>query len=177
MPLGGGRPLLAGWGAASVVEEPETQVTQAEGPVLGVVTARQRESECRLAAAHLWRILAPIDAVGAEVAVTYWANQGAMTMLSWHRAAEGQGHGAPVDERAFVEKFWRPLLAYVGEAPRTIRLVHLREEGRWTLKSLESSVAASPPKEAKSLPVMPRTLPPAPSTRSSARRASAGCHC
>lgn len=153
VPPGGGRPLLAGWGAASANEEPEGQVEAAEGPVLGAVSARQRESESRLAAAHLWRILAPIDAVGAEVEVTYWANQGAMTMLSWRRTTEGNGHGAAVDGRAFMEKLWRPLLAYVGEAPRTIRLIHLREEGRWVLKSLESSIAAKPPKEAKTLPV------------------------
>jgi len=146
--LGDGRPLLAGWGAASLVETEESG-----GPSLGVVTARQQESECRLAAAYLWRLLAPVDSVGAEVEATFWTDQGALTMLSWRRGAEGTIRGAVVDDRSFVEKFAGTLLAIVGDGRRALHLTMRREERGWELQTIRTSDEERPPPQAKTLGV------------------------
>src|SRR5690242_4833036 len=63
--LGGGRPLLAAAGEVAL-----DSGAASDDSTIGLVTTRQRESECHLAIAHMWRILAPRDSVGAEVEFT-----------------------------------------------------------------------------------------------------------
>lgn len=148
-PLGVNRLLLA---SRPAVRTSSPDDDEPAGPMLGAVTERERESECRLAAAQLARILAPVDRVGAEVELTYWADQGALTLLSWRRVEEGRERASPADFERLQRDLVRWLRSYVGERPGALRLLYRRTPGGWALSvSVQDDVRR--PREAKTLPV------------------------
>src|SRR4051812_38076532 len=73
--LGGGRALLASAAVAGFSGLPAPpEESGRQGPLLGVVTARQRQAEGHRAIVEMWGVLAPVDAVGAEVEFSFWAS-------------------------------------------------------------------------------------------------------
>lgn len=159
-PLSFNRQLLA---AAPRTERPDEHVAWLEpgGPALGEATSEQRQSECRLAANQIERVLSAVDSVSAQVEHVYWLDHGAFTLSSWRRLAEGGRRGDSVDGDRLARTLAPRLCAAVGNQRGWVHLVHARTQSGWELASIsvESSVVQLPPPEAKTLPVDAPDLP------------------
>ena len=119
---------------------------------LGEVTPRQRASEAARATAEMWRVLAGVSGVGAEVEFSFWVHRGALTMVAWRRTADGRTPGVEVPFEAFARTL-RPLATFAGGRPGTLRLVVRREAGGWALAAVQHTPFSSEPSEARTLPV------------------------
>ena len=159
LPLGGGRPLLAALGSAAV-DLPHGGTKPAEGPVLGTVTTKERESEIRQALGQMWGILSSVEAVEAEVEFTFWTNRGALTMVAWRRGADSGEVAESVDPETFFRALSRNFTTFVGAGTRSLNVVFRREPRHWRLSELRSTdTLTSAPLEAKTLPVDAPPIP------------------
>jgi hypothetical protein len=111
--------------------------------------ARRAEVECALARA--WGLVRGVDEVGAQVELRFWAQDGALTLLS-HCTLEGEGHAEPVDERAFVSSLRRLVASYVGERTGAVVFTLHRQRSDWRVDFRGTSDVPRPP-EAKTQPV------------------------
>lgn len=111
--------------------------------------ARRAEVECALARA--WGLVRGVEEEGARVELRFWAQDGALTLLS-HRTLEGQGRAGPVDERAFVSGLRRLVASYVGERTGEVVFTLHRQRSDWRVDFRGTSDVPRPP-EAKTQPV------------------------
>ena len=96
-----------------------------------------------------------VDEVGATLAFTYWAEEGALTPLGYRleRGGERAGRSAEVEE---LERMLRPVFTeYVGRHTGEVVLTLRREEARWAVDYDATRQGARPP-EAKTLPLRTR---------------------
>ncbi len=117
--------------------------------------ARRAEVECALA--QVWALARGVDEVGAQVEVRFWAQGGALTVLS-HRTAQGYAQATKVDEAAFARGLRRLLTDYVGERQGEVVFTLHREQTEWRVDYRASSDVPRPP-EAKTLPVRRKGVP------------------
>ena len=111
--------------------------------------ARRAEVECALA--HVWALARGVDGVGARVEVRFWAQGGALTLLS-HQSSQGHERATKVDEAAFARGLRQLLMDYVGERQGEVVFTLHRERTEWRVDYRASSEVPRPP-EAKTLPV------------------------
>jgi hypothetical protein len=111
--------------------------------------ARRAEAECALA--QVWGLVRGVDEVGARVELRFWAQGGALTLLS-HRTSGGQERAEPVGEATFAKSFRRVLTAYVGERTGEVVFTLHRTRTDWRVDFRGSSEVLRPP-EAKTQPV------------------------
>ncbi len=114
---------------------------------------RARGAETERALAQLWAVLDASNAPGTTWRFRYWAQDGALTLLSFQRVEEGEGRGAPVDRDTFVRGFARNLPTLLGSQAREVVLTLERGETRWSL-SLDSESKDRAPAEARTLPLL-----------------------
>jgi hypothetical protein len=96
-----------------------------------------------------------VDEVGATLAFTFWAEEGALTPLGYRleRGGERARRSAEVEE---LERMLRPVFTeYVGRHTGEVVLTLRREEARWAVDYDATRQGARPP-EAKTLPLRTR---------------------
>lgn len=140
--------------------DPVVKTVYGATPALDEASLRRHASECHQAVAQMWRVLAPVHALGAEVELVYWAEGGALTMLSWRRLVTGGAPGEDVDDAAFARSL-RSLCTYVGGQPHGLRIIERRERSAWAF-AVEAWEATPRPGEAKTLPVDAPAIPTGP---------------
>jgi hypothetical protein len=111
--------------------------------------ARRAEVECALAQA--WGVARGVEEEGARVELRFWAQGGALTLLS-HHTRGGQGRAEPVEEASFEKELRRLLTDYVGERTGEVVFTLHRERGRW-LVDFRGDSDVPRPLEAKTQPV------------------------
>ncbi len=117
-----------------------------------------RRAEVEWALAHMWGLASSEEQVGTSLKLTFWAEGGALTLLSWRRTATGEEEGQPTNREVFADSL-RGLLAQLTER-RTGALsftLH-RERSRWRVDYEAATVER--PSEARPQP-MRRTGYPA----------------
>ncbi len=116
-----------------------------------------RRAEIESALEHLWSLSSGQREVGARQAFTFWAQNGALTLLEY-REEKGGNRGQPLDAESFARQL-RPLLTgYLSGSASMVVLTLKREEGGWAVASHATAQGARPP-EAKTQPVNRRSLP------------------
>lgn len=99
----------------------------------------------------LWAVAGATNTLGAEWEFRFWSQDGALTLLSFHRTEEGEGAAAPISREAFLRRLSRELPTLVGSEPREVMLVLKREETRWSA-DLDRSSRGAPPAQARTIP-------------------------
>ncbi len=99
----------------------------------------------------LWAVAGATNALGAEWEFRFWSQDGALTLLSFHRTEQGEGATAPISREAFLKRLSHELPTLVGSEPREVTLVLEREETRWSA-DLDRSSRDTPPAQARTLP-------------------------
>jgi hypothetical protein len=88
-------------------------------------------AEIDSALAQLWGVAREVREVGTVLEFTYWAEGGALTLLSLRRHARGSGLGSAVDQESFARSLRKFLSAYTEGVVAEVHLTLRREEGRW----------------------------------------------
>jgi hypothetical protein len=116
-----------------------------------------RRAEVETALGHLWSVAGEERKVGARLAFTFWAQNGALTLLRY-REEPGHRGGRRVAEESFARQL-RPLLdEYVRGRSGEVALTLMRRESGWAVAS-DATVQGSRPPEAKTQPVNRRGVP------------------
>jgi hypothetical protein len=95
-------------------------------------------------------VASTVEQIGAELVFRFWAQNGALTLLSWQRTANGAGPAAA--SNTFVPGLEANLLTYLGTHTGEVHLTLRRQQQGWRLHSYATASAPKPP-EAKTLPV------------------------
>ncbi len=104
--------------------------------------ARLREAERALDA--LWAVVGTTNRLGAEWEFRFWAQGGALTLLSFRLTEEGEGRVAPVGRGTFLPRLTRRLPTLLGTQPREVTLTLEREEAGWSV-DMDTASGESPP--------------------------------
>jgi hypothetical protein len=116
-----------------------------------------RRAEVESALEHFWSLSSGHREVGARLAFTFWAQNGALTLLEY-REEKGGAQGRPLEADAFARHL-RPLLTgYLSGRAGVVVLTLKREEAGWAVDS-EATERGGRPVEAKTRPVNRRSLP------------------
>jgi hypothetical protein len=116
-----------------------------------------RRVEVETALGHLWSVAGEERKVGARLAFTFWAQNGALTLLRY-REESGHREGRRVAEDSFVRQL-RPLLTeYARGRSGEVVLTLMRRESGWAVVS-DATAQGSRPPEAKTQPVNRRGVP------------------
>ncbi|QRK10716.1 hypothetical protein JQX13_11945 [Archangium violaceum] len=109
-----------------------------------------RQAETAAALSGMRGVLGQVEEAGVELTFRFWAQNGALTLLSWKRATGETGLAEKVD--AFVPGFEKHLPTYVGTRTGEVVLTLRRERRGWALRSF-TTAEGSKPLEARTLPV------------------------
>jgi hypothetical protein len=121
------------------------------GPPEDDATRQQaRHTEAQRALAQMWAVASTSDAPGTELEFRYWAHDGTLTLRSFQRLREGQGHGHPVDRATFAPGLARELPTLLGRQAREVTFTLEREALGWEADFRTRSAPAPP--EARTLP-------------------------
>ncbi len=119
--------------------------------------ADARRAEVETALGHLWSVAGEEKKVGARLVFTFWAQNGALTLLRY-REEPGHREGRRVAEDSFARQL-RPLLTeYVRGRSGEVVLTLMRRESGWAVDS-DATAQGSRPPEAKTQPVNRRGVP------------------
>jgi hypothetical protein len=111
-----------------------------------------RRAEVESALAGMWGVAAGVREVGAVLEFTFWAEGGALTLVSLERREWGGAAGSEVDKVAFARELRENLLTYVEGHVGRVRFTLRREDGRWRA-DYETQEWSAAPVEAKTWPV------------------------
>lgn len=111
--------------------------------------AEARRTEVDWALAQMWAVASGEDRVGTVLEFTFWAERGALTLLSFRGRAAG-GAGQPVQAEAFSDGLRGLLLTLAENRTGAFSCTLHRERSRWRV-DLESLPMDAPP-EARTLP-------------------------
>jgi hypothetical protein len=100
----------------------------------------------------MWGVAAGVREVGAVLEFTFWAEGGALTLVSLERREWGVAAGSEVDKAAFARELRENLLTYVEGYIGSVRFTLRREDGRWRA-DYETQEWSAAPVEAKTWPV------------------------
>jgi hypothetical protein len=112
---------------------------------------RARQVEAARALEGMWAVVSHTDSLGAAWTFRFWSQHGALTLLSFRRAEQGETRASPVDRRAFLQRLQRELPTLLGEQPREVALTLEREETQWST-DIDTSSRESPPAYARTIP-------------------------
>jgi hypothetical protein len=90
-----------------------------------------RQAEVDSALAGMWGIAAGVREIGAVLEFTFWAEGGALTLVSLGRREWGGRAGSEVDKAAFTWELRENLLTYIDSHTGSVKLTLQREERRW----------------------------------------------
>jgi hypothetical protein len=129
--------------------------TEAEVPPPWATRSEQEDEEARkaeaaVAMASMRGVASTVEQIGAELVFRFWAQNGALTMLSWQRTSDGAGPAAV--SNTFVPGLEANLLTYLGTHTGEVHLTLRRQQQGWRLHSYATASGPKPP-EAKTLPV------------------------
>ena len=111
-----------------------------------------RRAEVERALAGMWGVASEVREVGAVLEFTFWAEGGALTLLSLRRLKWGTERGIVLSRESFADESGELLSTYAGEAAGEMRLTLRREERRWRA-DVRVNTEAEFPLEAKTWPV------------------------
>jgi hypothetical protein len=100
----------------------------------------------------MWGVASEVREVGAVLDFTFWAEGGALTLLSLRRLKWGAERGSALSRESFADELGELLSTYAGEAAGEMRLTLRREERRWRA-DVRVNTEAEFPLEAKTWPV------------------------
>lgn len=111
-----------------------------------------RRAEIESALAGMWGVASEVRDVGSELEFTFWAEGGALTLLSLRRLERGHEPGSALSRESFARELVESLSTYADEAAGEMRLTLRREERRWRA-DFQVNTEAEVPLEAKTWPV------------------------
>ena len=111
-----------------------------------------RRAELESALAGMWGVASEVREVGAVLEFTFWAEGGALTLLSLSRPERGWAPGSLLSRESFAHELGESLSAYASGAVGELRLTLRREERRWRA-DFQVDTGAAFPLEAKTWPV------------------------
>jgi hypothetical protein len=114
--------------------------------------AAARESERERARAGMLDLTSGVEELGTTLSFTWWAQQGALTLLDYREERGGGRAGPPVGREELARVLRLVLAEYASRPTGEVVLTLRREETRWAV-DYRASPAASPPAEVKTLPV------------------------
>jgi hypothetical protein len=114
------------------------------------VAEQARRSETERVLWALWAVAGTTDKLDAEWEFSFWAQDGALTLLSFRRTEEGEGRASPISRPAFLPRFSQDLPTLLGTQSREVTLILEREETSWSA-ALETSSRDTPPAQARSI--------------------------
>ena len=117
-----------------------------------------RRAEAEVALEHLWSIASGETEEGARLTFSFWAQQGALTLLEYQREGRGGRESRQVEAEAFARQPRPVLREYVRGRTGEVVLTLEREKARWAVDYETRGQGARPP-EAKSQPVNRRDVP------------------
>jgi hypothetical protein len=100
----------------------------------------------------MWGVASEVRELGAALEFTFWAEGGALTLLSLRRLERGGEPGSVLSRESFAHELEASLSTYVGGAAGEMRLTLRREECRWRA-NFRADTEAPFPWEAKTWPV------------------------
>jgi hypothetical protein len=112
-----------------------------------------RRAELESAIVGMWGVLSEVREVGAELEFTFWAEGGALTLLSLRRRERGGGPGGAIAQEAFASDMRELLSTYVEGRMGAVRLTLMRGERRWRADYTTVAWDDFPPLETKAWPV------------------------
>jgi hypothetical protein len=134
----------------------EAAQTEADPPPPWETRGEQEDEEARRAEAAaalsgMRGVLSTVEEEESELVFRFWAQNGALTLLSWKRTTRGTGQaGGKAD--TFLPGLEANLLTYSRKHTGEVRLTLRRQRQDWRLSSY-STVDTPKPREAKTLPV------------------------
>ncbi|WP_257455037.1 hypothetical protein [Archangium lipolyticum] len=117
-----------------------------------------REAEVARMVARVVDLASGVEEVGTVLAFTFWAEQGALTLVDY-REDGGGGSAARTGDAAVLERALRHVFTgYVGQRTGLGVLRLRREESRWAVE-YDATRQSARPAEAKTLPVRTQGTP------------------
>ncbi len=117
-----------------------------------------RRAEAELAVSRVWAVASGVREVGSRLTFTWWAEQGALTLTRYEAEGLGGALGGPVDEAAVRHELETVFTRYAQRATGEVQVRLRRERQGWEVR-FDATPWASPPVEAKRLPVRRSGLP------------------
>jgi hypothetical protein len=109
-----------------------------------------RRAEAVTALSGMRGVADSVQEAGAELVFRFWAQNGALTLLSWKRATQGTGVAGTLDSS--LPGLENHLSTYVGTRTGEVAFTLRQERRGWSLRSFTTPEGSKPP-EAKALPV------------------------
>jgi len=118
-------------------------------------------AEAERAAVEIWGIINGIDALGAEVEVTYYVSNGAMTLTGFSQTKPGSGSAGATDFDRFKagalgfkggSAAGSTLVTFAGTAARYFKITFRRENTGWALQAWGDVPGTAPPPEGRANP-------------------------
>lgn len=117
-----------------------------------------RGAEAERALAQMEAVVGTTGALGERWRFRYWTQNGALTLLSFRREAEGRGSGLPMNRSPFTRDFARGLPTLLGSQAREVILTLERRKEGWAT-ALDLEAKDTPPDEARTLSVLKPGIP------------------
>ncbi len=116
-----------------------------------------RRAEAVSALSGMRGVAGSVQEVGAELVFRFWAQNGALTLLSWKQAARGESLAENLDSslRGLEDHH---LSTYVGTRTGEASFILRQERRGWSLRSFTTAEGSKPP-QAKALPVRRMDVP------------------
>jgi hypothetical protein len=142
-------------GGGLVLEEELWRDIAAEPPPHWEVRSSKEDEEARKAEAMvavqgMHGVASTLDETGVELSFCFWAQDGALTLLSWKRTTRGNGLAG--DTGAFAPSLEAQLFVFSSARMGEVRLTLHRHWQGWRLRSYTTEDSPKP-LEAKSLPI------------------------
>jgi hypothetical protein len=116
-----------------------------------------RRAEAVSALSGMRGVAGSVQEVGAELVFRFWAQNGALTLLSWKRAARGPSLAENLDS-SLLGLEDHHLSTYVGTRTGEVSFILRQERRGWSLRSFTTAEGSKPP-QAKALPVRRMDVP------------------
>ena len=119
----------------------------------------RRQSEIELMISQMISALSAIREVGAEVEFTFWASQGAITLVGYRRTQPGTRVGRVFDSDQFAAAERRFLPTFVGTGERYIQFTMIRTQDSWVQRlfgTVTPPGAPARPPEGRNVPISSR---------------------
>ncbi|QRN96894.1 hypothetical protein JRI60_49345 [Archangium violaceum] len=142
-------------GRARRVEEKRVEALVLDAWRDGREPTAAREAEADRATAHVLGLTRGVDAVGATLAFTFWAEEGALTLVGYREESGGGREGRPVGGNGLARVLRQVFADYVGRRTGEVVLRLRREDARWAV-DYDASRQSPRPAEARALPVRTR---------------------
>ncbi len=142
---------LAGSGGPALVEW--------RGVEEGRDDTEARRAELERARAQLWGVASGVREVGAKLLLTYWVENGALTLVGYRAESRDGLEGGPVDQSALGRVLEPVFGTFTQQHLGQVQLVLRREHQGWALEGYTAGAAHVRPPEARRLPVRTEGVP------------------